>query len=294
MKTVWVTGAGGFIGKNLLEQAPKDWDIYTLSHLPKYGKKNLCFNAMHCYGGLDKLPYPDKVIYLGGISKPSDSYSNVILCNVDPLRNILEYLNRHSFKNTHIVFASTINVYGKPSYVVDEYAITRPTTLYAASKAMAEQMLLAYQSINPKIQISILRLTAVVGKYMTHGIIYDLVKKLKSGSEKLELLGNNPGTYKSYVHIDDVIQYILKGPIYAPYINNVVNYDAYDAISSHSVAKHVQQILSIQKDITFSGESFTGDCDAPLVESAFSNKLKYASSKDALIQGIKDYLCSIS
>ena len=55
------------------------------------------------------------------------------------------------------------------------------------------------------------RFANVVGERSTHGVIYDFIHKLKADPSRLEILGTDPGTRKSYVHISDTIS----GMIYA-------------------------------------------------------------------------------
>ncbi|MCA1814747.1 MAG: NAD-dependent epimerase/dehydratase family protein, partial [Halobacteriales archaeon] len=53
-----------------------------------------------------------------------------------------------------------------------------------------------------------LRLANVTGPRSTHGVVVDLVAKLRRDPKRLELLGD--GTQrKSYVHIDDVVEAFL-------------------------------------------------------------------------------------
>src|SRR5207247_9310953 len=57
----------------------------------------------------------------------------------------------------------------------------------------------------------IFRLANVVGPRSGHGVVVDFVRKLARNPKRLEILGSDPGTAKSYVHVDDVVTGILAG-----------------------------------------------------------------------------------
>jgi UDP-glucose 4-epimerase len=59
-------------------------------------------------------------------------------------------------------------------------------------------------------QAWITRFPNVVGDRLTHGAIYDFVRKLRRDPTRLEVLGNGTQT-KPYLHADDLVEAILLG-----------------------------------------------------------------------------------
>jgi UDP-glucose 4-epimerase len=51
---------------------------------------------------------------------------------------------------------------------------------------------------------------SVIGKRSTHGIIYDLIQKLKKNPKELEILGDGTQT-KSYLHVHDCVEGVAVG-----------------------------------------------------------------------------------
>jgi UDP-glucose 4-epimerase len=78
-----------------------------------------------------------------------------------------------------MVFASSSSVYGEPVLIpVDENAPLRPVSVYGASKAARENLIHAYAKLYGFRAVA-LRYANVVGPRLRHGVIWDLINKLK-------------------------------------------------------------------------------------------------------------------
>jgi len=108
---------------------------------------------------------------------------------------------------THLGFASTSTVYGEATVVPtpEDYAPLLPVSVYGASKLAAEGLLHGFAARH-ELAAVIWRFANVVGGGAAHGVTYDFVRKLAANPAELEIFGREPGTRKSYVHIDDVIE----------------------------------------------------------------------------------------
>ena len=107
-----------------------------------------------------------------------------------------------------IAFASTSAVYGEHLGLLSETTgPLLPISNYGAMKLAAEGLISAAVEAYLE-QAFIFRFPNVIGPRLTHGIIYDLLNKLKQTPDTLEVLGN--GTQqKPYLHVQDLIEAML-------------------------------------------------------------------------------------
>ncbi len=100
-----------------------------------------------------------------------------------------------------LIFASSAAIYPPALGPHHETEAPKASSLYAASKVAAEQLIHAYAAAD-KIDPTILRFVSVFGPHYSHGLLADFVKI--ATPERLPVLA--PGTsQKSYVHVLDVI-----------------------------------------------------------------------------------------
>ena len=101
--------------------------------------------------------------------------------------NITKFMEKYELKN--IIFASSSAVYGNMLNKATEITPTRPISNYGGMKLASEAVLSAYQTKHGGNCI-ISRFPNVVGTPATHGVIIDLIKKLKKNKTTLNVLGN--------------------------------------------------------------------------------------------------------
>tara|TARA_Y100000996_G_C22516531_1_gene640626 strand:- start:519 stop:1487 length:969 start_codon:yes stop_codon:yes gene_type:complete len=168
-----------------------------------------------------------------GYDNPEDSFEQNIVNTFKLLQKI-----KHT-KIKKFVFASSSSVYGDAEIVPtdEEYGPLSPISHYGASKLACEAMVSSFCH-NYDIEGVILRPANVIGLRGRHGLIWDLVHKLKNNQNELELLGNGKQT-KSFIHISDAITGIFSA------INNikkkveVFNLGSDDSVEIMDVAKVV-------------------------------------------------------
>lgn len=133
--------------------------------------------------------------------------------NVRGTHNVLEAMRINKIKS--LLFSSTAAVYGDLHY--DENTTRKPLSesegplfpisLYGASKLAAEAMISGYSHMFG-IQSSIFRFSNVVGAGMDHGVIYDLIQKLRKNPNEFEVWGDGKGR-KPYFLVEDCIDGML-------------------------------------------------------------------------------------
>jgi UDP-glucose 4-epimerase len=163
----------------------------------------------------------------------------------------------HEAGVTRIGFASTSTVYGEPAVVPtpEDHAPLHPISVYGASKLAAEGLLHGWAKEGGTAVVC--RFANVVGGGATHGIVHDFVWKLKASPGELEILGREPGTHKSYVHINDTLRAILLAWSRVGEGVSVFNVGTDDAISVRNVADAVCGAMGL-RDVSY---RWTGGVD---------------------------------
>jgi UDP-glucose 4-epimerase len=221
--TVLVTGGAGFIGSHVVDNLlSKGLEVKVLDNLCS---GSISFISKHLdnkkFRLLNKdLSDPDgikealqdvkTVLHLAaypevrtGFDNPQVPYYN----NTRNTFNLLEQVRKSSVET--FLFASSSTVYGEPEKIPtpENYGPLIPISSYGASKIAGEALLSSY-SYTYGINGLIFRLANVVGPRSTHGVIWDLIKKLQNNNARLEILGNGLQS-KSYIHVSDCIECFL-------------------------------------------------------------------------------------
>jgi len=104
------------------------------------------------------------------------------------------------------VYFSGSGVYGPSEDLTPKYesdASLNCPSMYACSKISCESFATAFAN-SSDMSVAILRPANIIGPGLTHGLIYDVLLRIRNNREQIHILGN--GTQqKSYIHTDDVI-----------------------------------------------------------------------------------------
>lgn len=127
--------------------------------------------------------------------------------NLEMTQNVLEAMYKNEVKN--IMFSSTSSVYGDATlHPTPESYPFEPTSLYGATKAACESYIRTYASYYGT-RAFIFRFVSFTGERYTHGIVYDVLKKLKNNSKEIELFSDGTPR-KSSLYVKDGIEAIFK------------------------------------------------------------------------------------
>ena len=161
MKKLLITGANGFIGKNLIEHLYKKYKIICLVYDNKFNYKdldivNIDFSDIDENKLNENFKNLDYVIHLAAVLDPYDK--NIRKVNVGATKNLVELANKNKIKK--FIFLSTENILHKNK------------DLYTKTKIEAENIVKKFRNY------IILRSTLVYGKY-DNKYISSLIKFIK-------------------------------------------------------------------------------------------------------------------
>ena len=268
MNKVFVTGAAGFIGSNLVDRLLKDgykvvgWDNLSTGRIRflEEALKNPNFTLIQGDNmDVDSLSNAmigcDTVFHLAanadvrfGLNHPSKDLNQ----NTIATFNVLQAMQNCGIKR--IVFSSTGSVYGESDVIPTPENAPFPiqTSLYGASKVAGESLIQAY-SEGYGFESYIFRFVSILGERYTHGHIFDFYKQLLDHSEYLNVLGD--GTQrKSYLYVKDCVDAILH-ILSLPSQNkvNIYNLGTDEYVQVNDSVRFIINHLGLNPEIRYSG-----------------------------------------
>lgn len=139
-----------------------------------------------------------------GGKEPDIDFNDTLLTT----RTLLEGMRKANVKN--LFFASTSAVYGEMLDVelTETTGGIMPVSYYGGAKLASEALISSYVSMCDMNAV-IFRFPNVIGPRLTHGAVFDFIRKLRKDPDELEILGN--GTQcKPYIYVLDLIEAIVK------------------------------------------------------------------------------------
>lgn len=225
MKTM-VIGGAGFIGSHLCDAllggghevfCIDDFSLGTMEnirHLQENEKFTLYETDAADRKALEEVfdkTEPEIVYHLAANSdiqasavNPDVEYRNTYTTTV----NVLCCMRKYGIKR--LFFASTSAVYGdKRDILLDENTPNlSPISYYGAAKLGSEAMISAFTHMNDMRSL-VFRFPNVIGPRLTHGVIFDFIRKLHQDCSQLEILGDGRQT-KPYIYVADLVDAIVR------------------------------------------------------------------------------------
>lgn len=222
---ILIAGGAGFIGSHLCDKLIENGNDVVVADKLIMGKQNI----EHLVGNphfkfyeleladqdnVDRIFTENKIdavyhmaansdIQKGG-KEPSIDFNDTLLTT----RAILEGMRKADVKN--LFFASTSAVYGEMLDVklTETTGGIKPVSYYGGAKLASEALISSYVSMCD-MNVVIFRFPNVIGPRLTHGAVFDFIRKLRKNPNELEILGN--GTQcKPYIYVLDLVNAIVE------------------------------------------------------------------------------------
>ena len=288
MSNILITGANGFIGKNLA------------AHLENNDSNNvirLCGNNYpqerypFVFSGditnpdtFDRLPACDTVIHLAAVTSYEYISANKFETSrvyLSGILNLIEYAKRAKTKK--IIFVSSCKVYGNSPMPYSEENECMPTTLMGELKCSVENTLSLYEKISGT-DVIILRTSNVYGPMQSDRFLVPKLFDSCLNSTPLTLC--DAGTIRNYIYIDDLISAIdiaLKPEMKGCRIYNVA---AQNSISIGEIVSTVEKVTGKKANYTV---SYVIRKDETAAETVNSEKIRALGWKETVgfEEGIK-------
>ena len=265
---VLLTGGAGFIGSHLAKRFLEDGnEVVVIDNLSNGSRKNLSSinddprftfyefdvnNTIKLKNVFDNHPF-DMVFHLAAnadVSKGEESTHIDFENTLQTTLNVLEMMRIYEIKK--FFFASSSTVYGNAEERLQEHrSIMRPISHYGAAKMASEAFISSYSHLHD-FQVWVARFCNAVGPDMTHGVIPDLIRKLKNHPEKLDVYGDGKQT-KPYIWIDDLVEGVmcLLEKTNADYNAYLVGVDS--SLTVAQIASIVMDELGVRVPINYGG-----------------------------------------
>jgi len=198
------------------------------------------------------------------------------------------------FEVKKLFFASTSAIFGDSHDVLNEdYGPLQPVSNYGAGKLASEAFISAFSSTYG-IQTWIARFPNVVGERLTHGVIYDFIRKLRKTPTELEVLGNGEQC-KPYIYVKDLVEGILFIVSHAHERFNVYMLGSNTRTKVKEIAAIVIEEMGLNAQIRYTGgaRGWVGDVPEFQYDLSKVNKLGWTAkynSNEAVRMAVKKAL----
>jgi UDP-glucose 4-epimerase len=276
---VFVTGAAGFIGSNLVDQllgaghSVVGFDNFSTGHIEFLANaRNSSMFRLECGDVLDPdelkraMEDSEVVFHLAanadvrfGLEHPRvDLEKNTIATS-----NVLEAMRATGVKR--IAFSSTGSIYGEPQVfpTPEDAPFPVQTSLYGATKLAAEGLIAAYCE-GFGMQSYIFRFVSILGERYTHGHVLDVYKQLKAHPGHLDVLGNGRQR-KSYLHVGDCISAVLTAIENATGKINIFNLGTDEYCEVNDSIRWISHYLGVDPEVRYAGGERGWVGDSPFI-----------------------------
>lgn len=219
MKNILVTGAHGFLGRNVARHSQRSgynvigighgkWDKEEYSNwgITEWYESTITVEAL-----LNINQQFDLIIHCGGGGSVAFTYENPyedFQKSVQSTLALLEYI-RLQYPDCKFIYPSSPAVQGNMGDIqIREDMEASPVSPYGSHKKIAEDLCRSYHN-NYGISIGIVRLFSIYGEGLRKQLLWDACRKIQQSNGSVEFFGTGNET-RDWLHVSDAADLILK------------------------------------------------------------------------------------
>lgn len=272
MKTYWITGARGFIGRHLSRRLASDgYRVAGLGHgawpaaeASEWGLSywlNGDVSASNLAQMQADLGRPDGVFHFAGgssvgaaLANPHEDFKRTVGSTAD----LLEWIRQHC-PDAPLIAVSSAAVYGAGHEgLIPEDARLTPYSPYGTHKLMMEELCRSY-AVNFGLSIVLPRLFSVYGPELKKQLLWDTCNKLATQGEAE--LGGSGQELRDWTHVSDVVAVLVGLLAFADTTAPALNIATGRPVPVREVVTALARawLPATPPRIEFSGQSRAGD-----------------------------------
>lgn len=278
MKKILLTGAHGFIGKNILETFIGRYQLVEVSRKSQYDILSL--------DSLMQIDDVDVVIHAAAKTFVPDSFNNPYTFYEFNLKSTLNIAEFCRIKKVQKIIYLNSYTYGTPNYLpINELHPISFHSPYNKSKYLAEQLLFTY--LENICSITSLRLFNLYGKYQNDNFLIPEI--LKNIRQKKSIKVKDLTPKRDYLYIKDLLL-LIEQIIKLDSVGGIYNIGSGKSYSVQEIIDELQSILKIDLPILSDNvrrENEILNCIADIKK--IQNETQW-SPQYSLKSGLLDYL----
>ncbi len=264
-KSVLVTGGSGFLGSHLVRKLVEQGSSVEITDIKPPNDqlstsilKGITFNQINLVSTdfqkyLRSIPL-DYIFHLAGSASVQSSVENPFNDFESNLRGTLHLLEtlRTMSNPPKLVYLSSAAVYGNPaSMPIREDDVTVPISPYGISKLAAERYLYVYTNIHGLQAVSA-RPFSVFGPGQKKQVIYDIMKKISTNPDRLDLYGSGREA-RDFIYVTDLIDALLLLAEKSKLSGEVFNIASGRSTEISKIASNLCDIMNVKPKIAYKG-----------------------------------------
>jgi UDP-glucose 4-epimerase len=299
-----IFGGAGFIGSNLARQLYENGarDILVADNLSMGNQLERLELPVHLNVGdmtssvwVEELVRDFKPTRIFHLAANSDISASALDPKLDINNTLMSTINlAYAIRKnpvSELVFSSSSAVFGDSSSALSENSKRSPASAYGWMKFSSELILQSLFEEGFVSRYLCVRFPNVTGELQTHGVVYDLVKKLMNNSKRLEVLGDG-SQLKPYVYVTELVD-AINSLIDSPWNGmKTVNLGPVDQTSVSEIVDSLLDISGLSPDVVFGTSRSGWEGDVPeykfdlAVGQEILGKVPFGSSADAIRRSI--------
>ncbi|MBN3894907.1 MAG: NAD(P)-dependent oxidoreductase [Nostoc sp. NOS(2021)] len=301
MSIVWITGARGFIGRNLSKHLAKQENkVLGVGHGAWPPEISTNFGVSYWINGeiddsnlrqlFDKSGRPDMIYHLAGgssvglsIQVPAEDFRR----SVSTTAALLEWI-RGNVPETKLVVSSSAAIYGNAQMdAITEDGYFMPYSPYGFHKRAAELLCQSYAH-NFGLQIAIVRLFSVYGPGLYKQLLWELCCRLRQSPSILKLHGTGY-EIRDWLYVEDAVRILIGAANSASYAPFIVNGGTGIGTCVRDVTTLLCQAWGQSPELQFSGKHRVGDPFSLVADTQRLQTLEFIP-KHKLALGLEEYV----